>query len=92
MSMFKASGAKKVPFLLWRVGRTVRQRSAKPCKPVRLRYAPPLGRVAELVYATDLKSVGLKNLEGSSLSSPTNKKDLQPRSFFVGRPTHAINV
>ena len=29
------------------------------------------GRVAELVYATDLKSVGLNNLAGSSPASPT---------------------
>src|SRR4051812_37886365 len=43
----------------WHVGRGVRQGSAKPCTRVRISYVPPLlscGRVAELVYAVDLKS------------------------------------
>src|SRR6266567_1355260 len=31
----------------WRVGRGVRQGSAKPCTPVRLRYAPPQSRFCE---------------------------------------------
>lgn len=44
------------------------------------------GRVAELVYATDLKSVGLNSLEGSSPSSPTTKKTRRcPGVFSLGR-------
>ena len=42
-----------------RVGGEVTQRSAKPFRRVRVPYAPP-GRVAELVYAADLKSVADK--------------------------------
>ena len=52
------------------MARVVRQGSAKPCTAVRSRSRPPIplarrlsrferGRVAELVYATDLKFVGL---------------------------------
>ena len=36
-----------------------------------------------MVYATDLKSVGLNNLEGSSPSSPTNDRTDQKVGFFV---------
>jgi hypothetical protein len=50
-----------------RHGRAVRQRSAKPFTPVQLRLTPPnklaiLAWVAELAYATDLKSVARKGL------------------------------
>lgn len=33
--------SKMLKYLLWRVGRGVRQRSAKPCTRVRISYAPP---------------------------------------------------
>lgn len=48
----------------------VRQWSAKPRTPVQIRSVPP-GRVAELVYAFDLKSNGHIDLAGSSPASPT---------------------
>lgn len=65
------------------------QRSAKPRTPVQFRVRPPINinvrlhaRVAELVYATDLKSVDL-GLAGSS-PAPGTTKDLcsfERRSF-----------
>ena len=51
--------------LVWCVGGAVTQRSAKPRRPVQLWYAPPflkVGRVAELVYAADLKSASFTGL------------------------------
>src|SRR5690348_5933947 len=41
------------------------------------------GRVAELVYAADLKSAGLKSLVGSSPTSPTNIEVGHRAGFFV---------
>ena len=55
----------KKRILTWPDGGVVTQRSAKPRTPVQFRLRPPdknktidFARVAELVYATDLKSVG----------------------------------
>ena len=47
----------------WLGGRVVMQRPAKPCTPVRFRPQPPyskIARVAKLVDARDLKSLGWK--------------------------------
>ncbi len=41
------------------------------------------GRVAELVYAADLKSAGLNNLVGSSPTSPTIVKRARNRARFI---------
>jgi hypothetical protein len=41
-----------------------------------------IGRVAELVYATDLKSVGLISLVGSSPTPPTIKYPAVRRIFL----------
>ena len=43
-----------------------------------------IGRVAELVYAADLKSAGLNNLVGSSPTSPTNIDDLRSACYNMG--------
>jgi hypothetical protein len=43
--------------------------------PIRASILFLLGRVAELVYAADLKSAGLNNLVGSSPTSPTTKNE-----------------
>ena len=62
-------------------GGVVTQRSAKPRTPVQFRSAPPsLARVAELVYAFDLKS----NEETHMGSSPISGTKKQPpkRLFF----------
>jgi putative endonuclease len=48
---------------------------------------PPPGRVAELVYATDLKSVAAR-LEGSSPSPPTTRLT----SFARGKPFATLSL
>ena len=56
----------------WRPVRTTRDRELSYTRRVQQgRREYVYGRVAELVYAADLKSAGLNNLEGSSPSSPT---------------------
>ena len=72
----------------WRVGGAVTQRSAKPFRPVQLWYAPPrlfrsVARVAELVYAADLKSASFTGLWVRVSSRAPDKRWPNWRSFFV---------
>ena len=84
---------------MWRVGGVVTQRSAKPRTRVQISYAPPksgiicfvFGRVAELVYAADLKSVAAR-LEGSSPSLPTRILTANFWQFFIWQNGIIINT
>ena len=70
----------------WRVGGAVTQRSAKPFRPVQLWYAPPrlfrsVARVAELVYAADLKSASFTGL-WVRVSSRAPRHQNRPAGLF----------
>lgn len=60
--------------IMWRVGRVVRQGSAKPCTPVQIRYAPPKNTIRAgggTGIHDRLKICCQIRLEGSSPSPPT---------------------